>query len=144
MIAAMLKESSAAVTLERVEQIRAAAGPIPGSALRKLLLELSAELNINLDPLVEGVRQDTFGSLERTLLALSDVYERHPAETRRLVITSKDHAKFAAKRAEGESKTSKEEMILWMLTWLENPGLFPQWIALRKRQFTEFRSTQPE
>lgn len=140
----MLKECATPVTTEEVDKIRSAANPIPESSLRRLVLELGAELNVELDPLVEGIRQDSFDSLERTLLALSKRYEQRPAEARRLVITGKDHAKFAAKRADSERKTAKEEMILWMLTWLENPGLFPQWIALRKRSFTESRSTQPE
>jgi len=28
---------------------------------------------------------------------------------------------------------AKEEMVLWMLTWLENPGVFATWLELRKR-----------
>jgi len=49
---------------------------------------------------------------------------------RHVVITSKEHARLAtrnpAKRAE------KEEMILWLLTWLENPPLFAAWVRLRR------------
>jgi hypothetical protein len=43
---------------------------------------------------------------------------------RKIVITAKDHAKW---HPEG-----KEEMILWMTTWLENPPVFREWVALRK------------
>jgi len=49
---------------------------------------------------------------------------------RRAVITAKDHARLAARKE--EKRAAKEEMILWMLTWLENPGLFPDWLRLRK------------
>jgi hypothetical protein len=31
-----------------------------------------------------------------------------------------------------EKKAQKEEMIQWMLVWLENPGIFPAWVKLRK------------
>jgi hypothetical protein len=50
---------------------------------------------------------------------------------RRLVIEAKDHARWAARKP--ERRTEKEEMALWMLTWLENPPLFPQWVRLRRQ-----------
>ena len=75
-----------------------------------------------------------------TLLALAAVYEAGTAETRRVarrvVITAKDHAKLAAgnQRVDPEKRRIKEEMASWMLTWLENPEVFPLWVALRVRQ----------
>jgi hypothetical protein len=48
------------------------------------------------------------------------------------VITAKDHARLAMRKTNEEKRALKEEMILWMLTWLENPGVFPIWVALRK------------
>lgn len=105
------------------------------SALRRLLIELSAPMS----PLVEGVRQDSFDHLERTLLALLGEYQGAAGDRakacRRRVITAKDHARFALARLEGQAKTDREEMILWMRTWLENPGIFPQWLELRKRAY---------
>jgi hypothetical protein len=50
---------------------------------------------------------------------------------RRLVINAKDHARWAARKP--EKRADKEEMALWMLTWLENPPLFPQWVRLRRQ-----------
>ena len=46
------------------------------------------------------------------------------------------HARLAARSAKTspEKKTIKEEMIQWMLVWLENPGVFPAWIKLRKQK----------
>jgi hypothetical protein len=38
------------------------------------------------------------------------------------VITARDHAKW----------THKDENLLWLTTWLENPPLFPAWSRLRK------------
>ena len=116
--------------------IRELYGPVSDSYLRKILMDSGAPLH----PLVEGVRQESFQSLERTLLTLREMYRECPAQTRRLVIAAKDHAKLAARRA--EAKTTKEEMALWMLTWLENPALFGDWLAMRKRVI-ESRSIPP-
>lgn len=109
-----------------------ALAPISEAYLRKLL----RAGGVPLAPLVEGVRQGTFDELESTLLNLLDEYQRatpaRRAAVRRLVITAKDHARLAAripaKRAE------KEEMILWLTTWLENPPVFPEWVRLRREQ----------
>ncbi len=57
------------------------------------------------------------------------------AACRRAVLTGKDHARLASRRrgASLEEKARKEEMASWMLVWLENPAIFPQWLALRKK-----------
>ncbi len=46
---------------------------------------------------------------------------------RRLVIVAKDHARWASRK-----HPEKEEMLLWMTTWLENPAVFPGWVKLRR------------
>lgn len=112
------------------EEIRTQMGPVSSGYLRRLLRETGVELA----PAVEGVRQEDFDALERTLLALVGEYERgspsRKAALRRLVIEAKDHARWAARKA--EKREEKEEMRLWMLTWLENPPVFPQWVRLRR------------
>jgi hypothetical protein len=99
--------------------------------LRRLL----RESGVPLGPLVEGVRQETFDALESSLLNLLKEYESSDAarrqSIRRLVIEAKDHARFAARKP--ERTLEKEEMALWMLTWLENPPLFPQWVQIRRK-----------
>jgi hypothetical protein len=99
--------------------------------LRRLLRESGWPLG----PLVEGVRQETFEALESSLLNLLKEYESSDAarrqSIRRLVIEAKDHARFAARKP--ERTLEKEEMALWMLTWLENPPLFPQWVQIRRK-----------
>jgi hypothetical protein len=99
--------------------------------LRRLL----RESGVPLGPLVEGVRQETFEALESSLLNLLKEYESSDAarrqSIRRLVIEAKDHARFAARKP--ERTLEKEEMALWMLTWLENPPLFPQWVQIRRK-----------
>ena len=105
--------------------------PISGSHLRRLL----RESGVPLAPLVEGVRQETFAALESSLLSFLEEYERADVAgrmpIRHVVIEAKEHARWAARVP--EKRAEKEEMALWMLTWLENPPLFPQWVKLRRQ-----------
>jgi hypothetical protein len=108
------------VGVEEWQALQTELAPISTGYLRKLLRASGVPLH----PLVEGVRQEDLVSLERTLLALLGE-ERRVART--LIIEAKDHARWASKK-----HPEKAEMILWMLTWLENPGVFHQWLAIRK------------
>ncbi len=105
------------------------------SYLRQILRETS----IPMSALVEGVRQGDLVELERTLLALEAEYRASDREGKQAcraeVIAAKNRAHFVARKVKTPEakKATKEEMILWMLTWLENPGAFPQWVSLRKR-----------
>lgn len=117
--------------------IRAALAPVSESYLRKLL----RESGVPLEPLVEGVRQGSFDELQQSLDHMLAIYEAGDAARRRavraMVITAKDHARLAArsKNASAEKRLEKEEMILWLLTWLENPPLFPDWVLLRRARW---------
>jgi hypothetical protein len=112
-------------------ELRQSLAPVSESYLRKLLRGSSAALA----PMVAGVRQSNLDELEASLTALLDEYMQGDAArrtaVRRLVITAKDHARWAARRE--EKRSEKEEMLLWMMTWLENPPLFREWIKLRRR-----------
>lgn len=105
------------------------------SYLKKNLRELGAPMSV----LVDGVRQSTLPELEETLLALESEYQAGDRDRkracRRQVIQARDHARFVLRspRTTEQKKAEKEEMVLWMQTWLENPGAFPQWVAIRKR-----------
>lgn len=77
------------------------------------------------------------------MLALANIYEGgERIAARKLVLTAKQHAQFTLGRlastqaALGPEATGlrirKEEMLLWMTTWLENPPVFRTWISLRK------------
>ncbi len=108
--------------------------------LRRLL----RSTGVPLAPLVEGVRQETFEELERTLLALSREYAEaaggpRARACRQAVIAAKDHARFVLRnpKTTPEKRAQKQEMLLWMLTWLENPAVFPCWLRLRKRVLRE-------
>jgi hypothetical protein len=98
-----------------------------------------------------GVRQKTFEELERSLLELREVYaealragRRDRARyCRRQVISAKDRARWAARnrRTSAARRTQKEEMVEWMLVWLGDPELFPEWVRARKRVMQDGRSS---
>jgi hypothetical protein len=113
--------------------------PVTESYLRKLL----AATAVPVAQPFAGVRQSSFDELERSLRDLEQAYtkavqlsDREQARLiRRVVIRSKDHAKLAAQnpRLSAQKRAEKKEMADWMLVWLENPGVFPLWVELRKK-----------
>jgi hypothetical protein len=113
--------------------------PVSPRRLRALLAESGVRV---LQPWA-GVHQHDFAALERSLLEMLDAYQgameagdRVRARLcRRTVIQSKDHARLAASnpRTDPRKREEKEEMVRWMLVWLENPCVFPEWARLRKR-----------
>jgi hypothetical protein len=118
-------------------------GPVSESYLRRLL----AETGIPAEQPFAGVRQKTFEELEQALLSMEEAYTRskqtsdqaRARECRNAVIQAKDHARWATRspKTSPEKKALKEEMIQWMLVWLENPPVFPTWVKLRKQQMQE-------
>jgi hypothetical protein len=136
-LAAYLNEIQAERIDESVWQaLQQRLAPVSESYLRKLVRAVGRPMA----PIIEGVVQDSFDDLERTLAALQVEYEVSDPERKRAirksVITAKDHAFFALKRMqpEDERRESKEEMLLWMRTWLENPSVFSTWLTLRLTQ----------
>jgi len=112
-----------------LSELASALAPVSESYLRKLV----RRCGVPLDPMVAGVRQGNFDELEESLRLLLEEYERGDASrrqaVRRLVITAKDHARLAGRNP--ARRTEKDEMVLWLTTWLENPPLFPAWAAIR-------------
>jgi hypothetical protein len=123
-----------------LRDLRERLAPISDAYLQKLV-RASA---IPMDPVVEGVRQDSFEELERTLTGIGEAYAKalesgdtaRAASCRQAVITSKEHAHLAARRrgVAPETRAFKAEMAAWMLLWLENPAIFPTWLSLRKKK----------
>ncbi len=117
------------------DALRTALEPISPTYLRHLLRDLAAETGLALDPMVEGVRQHDFPALKRTLSALAEAYDAGSSAERQriraLVIEAKEHARLAGRNP--DKSATKKEMVLWMVTWLENPPLFPSWVAVRDR-----------
>ena len=121
------------------DELLRALAPVSESYLRRLL----RETGIPLAPLVGGIRQDSFANLERTLLDMEREYAAATARgdasraraCRRAAIAAKDHARFSLRgpHLTAGERAAKEEMVLWLLTWLENPGVFATWLELRKK-----------
>jgi hypothetical protein len=113
--------------------------PVSESYLRDLL----RATGLPFDQPYSGIRQHTFEELEQGLRAMLQVYsdslaagQRDRARyCRRQVIAAKDRAKWMAvtPRSTPERRTQKEEMVQWMLVWLENPEVFPAWVDARKK-----------
>jgi hypothetical protein len=108
--------------------------PISRSYLRRLVIATGLPMSAA----VEGVRQDSLQDAERTLLALSDDYVAGSSESRKklrtAVIESKDRLRWTLNRSpDPDRQAMNEEILLWVMTWLENPQVFPAWLALRRR-----------
>jgi hypothetical protein len=130
----------ARITETELRELRERLAPISDAYLRKLV----RASGLPLDPLVEGVRQDSFEALERTLTGIGEEYAKalasgdtaRAALCRKAVITGKEHARLASRRrgATPETRALKQEMAAWMLLWLENPAIFPAWLSVRKKK----------
>lgn len=130
------------------DRIALALAPVSPAYLRKLL----REAGLPLDPLVEGVRQESLDEAERTLCGLSEAYKNEPKQARRLVVQAKDHARLALHGDRtAAARERRQEIIDWMVVWVHDPPLFPTWVRLRREATaaataaaTESRSTPPE
>ncbi len=108
-----------------VQEFIDASGGISPSYLRTLLRNAGLPLH----PLVAGVRQESFDEFDRSFHALIDLYPSNQQPVRREIIEARDHARMASRR---HASPEREEMILWMTVWLENPEVFPAWREARK------------
>jgi hypothetical protein len=116
-----------------------ALAPVSESYLRELL----RATGLPFDQPFAGILQHTFEELEESLAAMGLVYAEAAAAgareraryCRRQVIAAKSRARFlaASQRASPEKRAQKEEMVQWMLVWLENPDVFPAWVEARKK-----------
>jgi hypothetical protein len=113
--------------------------PVSESYLRDLL----RETGLPFEQPYAGIRQHTFDELEHSLREMQNVYAEAMASgnreraryCRRQVIAAKDRARFAAQNsstAPQKQRVQKEEMVEWMLVWLENPEVFQVWVEARK------------
>jgi hypothetical protein len=86
---------------------------------------------IPLHPLIEGIRQADLDNLVRTLTNLSQIYESEPAPARAAVLESKTHTQILIAR--NPQDPWRKQVLLHLNTWLENPQIYPLWVALQKR-----------
>jgi hypothetical protein len=81
----------------------------------------------------------TLDELEASLRDFQRMYEQQPPRRRELwdiVIQAKDRARFASRnpKVAPEKRAAKEEMVQWMLVWLDDPAMFTDWVTLRRGQ----------
>ena len=111
--------------------IRKALPDIPESTIR--------ECGTPVDPPWCGIWQHTIDELELSLSESSRIYASQP-DLRRYcrdqVIAAKDRARIASRslKVDDEKRRLKAEMVEWMLVWLGDPAVFPEWAALRRKQ----------
>jgi hypothetical protein len=117
-------------------------GETEWAELRSALPDVSASViqqsGLPADVPWSGVRQHTFEDLEKSLREFSAIYESRPdlrRFTRQQVIVAKDRAKFLAARntVDAETRARKAAMAEWMLIWLGDPAIFPDWLNALKR-----------
>jgi hypothetical protein len=142
-------ENPAAITEAIWHELLARLQPVSESYLRDLL----RDTGLPFEQPFAGVRQHTFEELETTLRELQHVYaeamtagNRERARyCRRQTIAAKDRARFLSKhpRTAPAKAQQKEEMLQWMLVWLENPEVFGVWVEARKRALTPRQSDNP-
>jgi len=128
----------AAITEAVWRELQTTLAPVSESYLRELLRQTA----LPFEQPFAGIRQHTFDELEQSLGEMLTVYRDAAAAgnrdraryCRRQVIGAKDRARFLSRdpRTPPERKAQKEEMVQWMLVWLENPEVFPAWVAARK------------
>jgi hypothetical protein len=147
---ALLEEQIATVDVvdEAVwETLKRDLAPVSESYLRHLIKQSGRPMT----PLVEGVNVSTPDHAVRTLRALAAEYESGDPHRRRrcraLVLEAKERIRWQLHRSAQPGKAavdpqeSKQELFLWVSTWLENPAIFPEWIAIRRA--TEVRTIPP-
>jgi hypothetical protein len=127
----LARSNPPAITEEIWRELAALLAPISESYLRRLLHATGL-------PIAQpfgGVRQGSLEELESSLIEIGRVYLSEPLACRRAVIQAKDHARLVSRnqKVDPEKRSQKEEMVEWMLVWLENPAIFETWVALRKR-----------
>ncbi len=115
------------------ETLRAELPDISETSLREWL----HEAGLPVDQPFRGVRTKSLAELEESLVAMTERYERDSflrKNCREVVIAAKDRARFASKnpKVEEAKRLAKEEMVQWMLVWLDDPAMFPAWALLRR------------
>jgi hypothetical protein len=84
-----------------------------------------------------GVASHSLDELASCLREFSFIYQNRPdlqRYCRDQVITAKDRARWASRNPKVDEPTRgmKAEMLDWMLVWLDDPAMFPEWVQLRR------------
>ena len=110
------------------------------------LLDILLRTDTPVDRTIGGIPLDLRGRVliddlaqaKSSLLDMAREYENAPSiqratDVRRAVLRTKNHLKLALSRTVSPGKrAAKQEIYQWLLVWLENPGIFESWVALRR------------
>ena len=92
------------------------------------------------------VRTGTLAEAGESLAGMAREYSRAPdrvraEDVRRSVLRARNHVRLSLSRNLSEAKRkAKEEILLWLRVWLENPEVFCDWHALRAGDSSRSRS----
>ena len=135
----LLEKQPAAIAEEQWRALTALLAPISESYLRELLHATGLEIA---QPFC-GARLSSFEELGASLIAMEKEYAKAVAAgdrarataCRHAVIQAKDRARLISRNQKVDplKRRQKEEMVEWLLVWLENPGVFSTWVALKRR-----------
>jgi len=133
------RECPAAITEAVWSALLQMLAPVSESYLRDLL----RDTGLPFEQPYAGIRQHSWAELEQSLREMERVYAEAIASENRerarycrhQVIAAKDRARFLARnpRTALDKRKQKEEMVEWMLVWLDNPEVFPAWADARRR-----------
>ena len=105
---------------------------------RSYLRELLKTMDLPLDPWVRGVSLHSPDDLRHSLLAFAKLYittedRTRQRELRADVIEAKTRLRaLISKTIESALRAERESMLVEVMTWLENPGIFDLWVKLKK------------
>lgn len=143
------EQRPAAIAEKQWRELTGLLAPISESYLRELLHATGLEIA---QPFC-GARLSSFEELEASLVDMEKEYAKAVAAgdrarstaCRRVVIQAKDRARLISRnpKVDQEKRKQKEEMVRWMLVWLENPGIFAAWVALRGSRISDAGSREP-
>lgn len=135
-------QAMAAIDEASWKSLREELAPISESYLRKLIRQSGRPMS----PLVEGVNTHSLEDAARTLCALSTEYQAGDSVRRKQcrtpVLEAKRHLSWSLAKG-GNAGEEKKEILLWVSIWLENPQVFPDWIAIRRGPGTTEDRTIP-
>lgn len=133
-------------TLRRIRNHAAAATRRHKPPSPAYVLDILLDTEVPVDRAIGGIPTDLRGKLrtgnlaeaKRSLLAMAREYATAPdlqraSDVRRAVMRTKNHLRLALARGTvAEKREVKQEILKWLLVWLEHPGIFEPWLAVRE------------
>ena len=83
---------------------------------------------------LELAKDKVSSQLKDAKVEAASIIEQANRRAAQIIDEAKDRARVISRnpKVDAEKRKQKEEMVEWMLVWLENPGIFGAWVAQRK------------